>query len=120
MRPHPLALLATLADEDRLRVLSALLPQGDGGRSTEDVAAATGLSLRAARRALSRLESGAVVSRTGDGSWHAHVERLRDALGPAARPGEELVDHGVSDPAAAAVLRTFMPHGSLAQMPVAR
>ncbi|MDQ1615762.1 MAG: hypothetical protein QOJ60_1701, partial [Actinomycetota bacterium] len=26
----------------------------------------------------------------------------------------------VSDPAAAAVLRTVMPHGSLAQMPVAR
>jgi hypothetical protein len=120
MSPHPLALLATLADEDRLRVLAALLPQGGDGRSTEDVAAATGLSLRAARRALSRLESGALVSMTADGSWHAHVERLRDALGAAARPGGEPVDHGVSDPAAAAVLRTFMPHGSLEQMPVAR
>ena len=43
MSPHPLALLATLADEDRLRVLAALLPQGGDGRSTEDVAAATGL-----------------------------------------------------------------------------
>jgi DNA-binding transcriptional ArsR family regulator len=115
---HPLSLIATLADEDRLRALAALLPTG-AARSTEGVAEQTGLTVRAARRALSRLESGGLVSRDGDGAWRPHVELLREVLA-AGRPGGEPVDHGVTDPASAAVLRAFMPHGRLETIPAAR
>jgi hypothetical protein len=109
------ALLRVLADESRLRVHAAVLL---GARSTADVVQTTGLSVRAALQALTRLESVRLVTRDHDG-WVAHPEVLR-AAAKEATPSTEPVDYDVADPEEAAVLRTFLPEGVLVQIPAAQ
>lgn len=109
----PIALLGVLADEARMRIFAAVLL---GARSTGQIAAAGGArGEKDALRLLSRLESAGLVSRA-EGGWRAHPEILREAAAAAATP-RTYVDHGVSDPDEAAVLRTFLPEGRLVQMP---
>ena len=80
------ALLRVLADESRLRVHAAVLL---GAQSTADVVQTTGLSVRAALQALTRLESVRLVTRDRDG-WVAHPEVLRAAAKERRRPPSPL------------------------------
>jgi hypothetical protein len=108
-------LIRILADESRLRVHAAVLL---GARSTADVVQTTGLSVREALKALTRLESVRLVTRDQEG-WVAHPEVLQSAA-KESTPAVETVDYDVTDPGEAAVLRTFLPEGVLVQIPAAQ
>jgi hypothetical protein len=115
---HPGAILASLADEVRLRVLAAVVL----GATTEDaVSAATGLSRRQVRRALERLDRGGLVVGWGAGELSVPVERLRQSarLAGRMRLGDDVKDLGAT-PAQAAVLRGFLVDGQLVSIPAAR
>ena len=107
-------LVGLIADESRLRTFAAVVL---GARATEDVSEAAGLPVRETLRALTRLESGGLVERAKDG-WEPRLDRLRRAA--LARPTVDLVDYGDVADETAAVLRAFLPHGRLAQMPAQR
>jgi hypothetical protein len=107
-------LVGLVADESRLRTFAAVVL---GARATEDVSEAAGLPVRETLRALTRLESGGLVERAKDG-WEPRLDRLRRAA--LARPTVDLVDYGDVADETAAVLRAFLPHGRLAQMPAQR
>ena len=66
--------LAVLADDDRMKVAAAVVL---GRRTTDDIAAATGLTKRRVLEALTRLEAGALVTHH-DGSWQFDVARLKE------------------------------------------
>jgi hypothetical protein len=114
--PDPFALLGLLAEEARLRAFAAVL-LGEG--SSEAVGQRARLSTKDALRALTRLEAGGLLGRTGDGRWVAHPEVLRQAA-VAAAPHRRYVDHGAADAEEAAVLRAFLPQGRLVQIPAQR
>ncbi|MBV9292772.1 MAG: DUF2087 domain-containing protein [Frankiales bacterium] len=107
--------LALLADEQRLRVVGALLL---GAVTTDEVTTATGLPKRRVLEALSRLEAGGLVTR-GDQSWEFDVARLKE-IARDARPREAPDDVGDVDADSARVLRTFLRGGRLTQIPLAR
>ncbi len=107
-------LVGLLADEPRLRTFAAVVL---GARTTEDVSVAAGLPIRETLRALTRLDSGGLVERAKDG-WEPRLDRLRRAA--SARPTVNPVDYGDVAAETAAVLRVFLPHGRLAQMPAQR
>jgi hypothetical protein len=107
-------LVGLIADEARLRAFAAVVL---GARATEDVSEAAGLPVRETLRALTRLESGGLVERAKDG-WEPRLERLRRAA--LAQRTVDLVDYGDVADGTAAVLRAFLPHGRLAQMPAQR
>jgi ADP-ribose pyrophosphatase YjhB (NUDIX family) len=108
-------LVGLLAEPDRLRVVAALAL---GASTPADVVEATGLPPREAAAALRRLEAGGLVStvagqlRLADDQF---AEVARSETPP--RPAE---DYGVSDPAAASVLRAFVRDGKLIHIPAAR
>lgn len=110
-----MALLAALADEGRLRVFAEVVRSAG---TTPVVAASLGLREKDAIKLLSRLESVGLIEQQG-ATWMARPQVLRDAVA-AASTGPEPVDHGARDPATAAVLRAFLPHGRLERMPSAR
>lgn len=105
-------LLGLVADEDRLRVVSALV---FGAATVAEVAATAQLEVRRTGRALSRLETGGVVSSDGT-QWRLHPEVLRDAA-RAAAPDRPVEEHGAADPGEAAVLRRFIRDGRLLAIP---
>jgi hypothetical protein len=107
-------LVGLIADEPRLRTFAAVVL---GARATEDVSKAAGLRVRETLRALTRLESGGLVERAKDG-WEPRLDRLRRVA--LARPTVDPVDYGDVATEIAAVLRAFLPHGRLAQMPAQR
>ncbi|HEU5034416.1 MAG TPA: DUF2087 domain-containing protein [Mycobacteriales bacterium] len=107
--------LRLFADDERLRVIAALVL---GARSTGDVVAVTDLPQRRVLQALTRLESGGLVVRQ-DGDWRFDVPRLND-LAKHARPRPEPDDVGDVDRETAAVLRTFLRGGRLTQIPMQR
>jgi hypothetical protein len=107
-------LVGLIADESRLRTFAAVVL---GARATEEVSEAAGLPVRETLRALTRLESGGLVERAKDG-WEPRLDRVRRAA--LARPTVDLVDYGDVADETAAVLRAFLPHGRLAQMPAQR
>jgi len=107
-------LVGLMADGARLRTFAAVVL---GARATEDVSVAAGLPVRETLRALTRLESGGLVERAKDG-WEPRLDRLRRAA--SARPTLNPVDYGDVAAETAAVLRAFLPHGRLAQMPAQR
>lgn len=116
MSTDAVALLAALADEPRLRLFALVLIKSP--TTAEAAAAAGGGREKETLRMLARLEAVGLVSREGR-RWRARPEVLRSAVISAAPP-EEYVDHGARDPEAATVLRTFMPHGRIEQIPAAR
>lgn len=102
-----------LADDERLAVVGALVL---GARTTEDVAVRTSLPPRRVLEALTRLESGGLVSREDDGAWSFDVGRLKE-IAREARPRDEPDDVGDVDATTASVLRTFLRGGRLTQIP---
>lgn len=105
-------LLGLLADEDRLRVVSALAL---GATTTAEVRDRTGLDARAAGRALARLEDAGVVHADGE-AWRLDLTPLREA----ARVPAPAEDYGDADAETAKVLRAFVREGRIVRMPAHR
>ena len=108
------AVLAVLADNDRIRVVAALVL---GAATTDEVVEASGVARRKALEALTRLESAGLVSRDKSSGWSFDVERLKE-VAREARPRDEPDDVGDVDARTAAVLRTFLRGGRLTQIPM--
>jgi ADP-ribose pyrophosphatase YjhB (NUDIX family) len=108
-------LVGLLAEPGRLRVVAALAL---GAQTPAEVVTATGLDPRAVAAALRRLEAGGLVS-TVAGTLRLADGQFADAA-RAETPPPAVEDHGVSDPAAAAVLRVFVRDGRLTAIPAAR
>lgn len=106
------SLVGLLAEPERLRVVAALAL---GAEKFDKVLRLSGLDARSAAQALRRLESGGLVS-TVDSTIILHAELFGQAARVAA---PEPDDHGVGDPAEAAVLRAFLRDGRLVQIPSA-
>ncbi|HVE63306.1 MAG TPA: DUF2087 domain-containing protein [Mycobacteriales bacterium] len=106
--------LGMLAEDDRLRVVSALVL---GAGTAEAVGTVTGLGSRAVLKALSRLETGRLVVRA-EGKWSVQTDRLRELV-RSATPMVSSGGEGVDDPSAAAVLRAFIRDGRLTSIPAA-
>jgi hypothetical protein len=96
-------LLGLLADDDRLRTAA-------------EVAAAAGLDLRRAAKALTRLAGAGLVVQTGD-SYVLRPERFREALESLSRPDEPDTPHSGRGPDADRILRIFVRDGKLVQIP---
>jgi hypothetical protein len=109
-------LLGLLADDDRRRTVAALV-LGSGPASVSEVAAAAGLDLRRAAKALTRLAGAGLVDQDGD-SYVLRPERFREALDSLDR-SEETADtpHSGRGPDADRVLRIFLRDGKLVQIP---
>jgi hypothetical protein len=114
-REAALDAFALLAAADRLRVAAALIL---GAGTTEDVAAAAGLSSRDALAALTKLEAGELVGREA-GRWVFDVRRLA-SLARDARPKPLPDDVGDAAPDAARVLQRFLRDGRVLSIPVQR
>jgi len=115
MSSEAATLLGLLADDDRLRVVAALV-LADGSAATAEVAAASGLDLRRAAKALSRLAGAGVVDQDGD-SYRLRAESFREALDSLGRPERpEAPDSGLGADADK-VLRVFVRDGKLTQIP---
>jgi hypothetical protein len=121
-------LLGLLADDDRLRTVAALV-LGSGPAPVSEVAAAAGLDLRRAAKALTRLAGAGLVDQDGD-SYVLRPERFREALDSLARPDEPAdTPHSGRGPdagelhlpppgtQAARILRIFVRDGKLVQIP---
>ena len=107
------AVLAVLADNDRIRVVAALVM---GAVSTDEVVTASGVAKRKALEALTRLEAAGLVQREKTG-WRFDVERLK-AIARDSRPREQADDVGDVDARTGTVLRTFLRGGRLTQIPM--
>src|SRR3954447_15531924 len=91
--------LAVLADEERIRVVAALVL---GRKTTDEVSEATGLAKRRALEALTKLEAAGLVTRV-DARGRCEVGRLRE-IAKDARRREEPDDVGDVDRETASVL----------------
>jgi hypothetical protein len=113
--PAPSAdeLLGLLAEEDRLRVVAAIVL---GAGTSAGIAAATGLPPRAVARALARLTAGGLVEQhTDTRGYRVRGEALRDAAAQR-KPEPELV----GAEGEATVLGRFIRGGKLVSIPTAR
>jgi ADP-ribose pyrophosphatase YjhB (NUDIX family) len=108
-------LVGLLAEPDRLKVVAALAL---GATTPTEVVRATGLDPRAIAAAVRRLETAGLVT-SGRGSLRLADQQFAEAA-RAETPPRPVEDHGVSDPATAAVLRAFIRDGRLVQIPSAR
>jgi hypothetical protein len=104
---------ALLADEQRLRVVAALVLGAD---TTDDIVARSGVAKRRVLEALSRLEAGGLVERGKDGGWSFDVSRLKE-IAREARPATPPDDVGDVDARTGTILRTFLRGGRLTQIP---
>lgn len=102
MSAQAATLLGLLSDDDRLRAVAALAL---GARTPSEVAAAAGLDVRRAGRALARLSSGGLVEQE-KGGYRLLTERFREALESLDRPAPEHTDSGLG-PDADRVLGAF-------------
>ncbi len=120
-------LLGLLADDDRLRTVAALV-LGSGPASVSEVAAAAGLDLRRAAKALTRLAGAGLVDQDGD-SFVLRTERFREALDSLGRPQQSDSPDSRLDPDARGlhlpppgtqadrILKIFVRDGKLVQIP---
>jgi hypothetical protein len=106
-------LIGLLAAPERLRVVAALIL---GARTTEQIAAATGLGARAIATSLNRLAQGDLVILEDDGYRFAH-ERLWEAAKVAGRSRSEIERQGSPEDE---VLSRFVKDGRLVSVPAAR
>jgi hypothetical protein len=109
-------LLGLLADDDRLRTVAALV-LGSGPASVSEVANTTGLDVRRAAKALTRLAGAGLVDQTGD-SFVLRPERFREALESLGRSEEAAGSpHSGRGPESDRILRIFVRDGRLVQIP---
>jgi hypothetical protein len=108
----PKEILGLLAEEDRLKVASALAL---GATTGAEIAGASGLSARQTARALARLVAGGLVE--GDpGRYRLRTEALREAAMADAKPEPEQLGAGDG----ASVLGPFLRGNRLTSIPVSR
>lgn len=112
---NPVRVFGLLAAEQRLRVFAAVLL---GARSSSQASQQAGTSVRETLRALSQLQRGGLVSRSGT-DWIAHPEVLRAAVAVTAAE-EKSKDHSAADSPGAALLGAFIQGGRLVRMPANR
>ena len=115
MNSEASTLLGLLADDDRLRTVAALV-LGSGPASVSEVASATGLDVRRAAKALTRLAGADLVDQTGD-RYVLRVERFREALDSLGRPQQSDSPDSGRGPDADRILRIFVRDGRLVQIP---
>jgi hypothetical protein len=104
-----------LADEDRLRVFSAVAL---GARSVPDIADHAGMDPRTVVKALQRLESGGVVSSEGP-EWVLRRDVIAAEARRTSKTFEPYDEEGLP-PRQASVLRAFLRDGRLASIPSVR
>ncbi len=108
-------LCGLLAEPERLRVYSAVVLGADVPSS---VAERTGLPARTVVAAIRRLQQSGLL-RVADGRLVAEIDAFKDSVRESAPPPAE-AEPLDPDRQKAAVLRTFMLDGRLAQIPAAR
>lgn len=114
--PDAAAIVGQLADDDRRRVLAALILDA---RSLDAVVERTGLSAAAAGKALGRLVDAGLVVQGSEGGLHLLTEIFRDAARSAlARPVSN--EHDDASPEVAKVMRAYVNEGRLQQIPTSR
>lgn len=109
-------MVGLLAEGDRLRCAAALVL---GASTVHEVAAAAGLDVRRAGRALSRLVDGGLVESDRLG-YRLLEEELRSSARAAAASAPTGDEHGEAPPALARVLRAFVRQGRLTSIPAVR
>ena len=117
--PSPEAIVGLLAEDDRLRVVAALVL---GAGTLDDVTEVTGLAVRRAASALERLAGAGLVEQGEKGGLRLATERFKESARQAAeaRAAERPPERFDAPPAAAAVLRNFVRDGRLVSIPTAR
>jgi len=112
--PDAAAIAGLLADDDRRRVVAALVL---GAATVEEARSATGLGVRRVVEALARLEQAELVLRDKDGTYVLLGEAFRRAAVAAApqRPSPDPTGDAPEDEAR--VLRTFFRGGRLVSIP---
>jgi hypothetical protein len=113
--PDAATIAGLLADDERRRVVAALVL---GAATIEEVRAATGLTVREAASALSRLVEAELVVRGTDGTHVLLAEAFRRAAIAAAPERPEPDPTGDVPEDAARVLRTFLRGGRLVAIPM--
>src|SRR5213079_2959793 len=112
------ALIGLLAEEDRLRVVAALVL---GAATFDEVVERSGLDVRRATSALERLAAGGLVEGEGGKGLRLVAERFKAAAQAEAKrraanePGIEAFEGASAEDAA--VLRNFVTDGRLRQIP---
>jgi hypothetical protein len=109
----PQDLLGLLAEEDRLRVVAAIVL---GAGTPAEIAGATGLAPRASAKALARLVAGGLVAGDASSGYRVRGEALREAAAQA-RPDPQLAAEGGE---VGAVLGRFIRGDKLLSIPTAR
>lgn len=114
----PEALVGLLAEEGRLKVVSAIVL---GATSDQQIADATGLEPKTVRKALDRLIRGGIVEATPDRRLTVSVSTFQDAARTAAsnRPQTRPEELGATADQAS-VLRNYLVDGKLSHIPAAR
>ena len=110
-------LVGLLADDDRLRVVAALVL---GARDLPGIRAVTGLDARAAGRAVTRLVDSELVVTDQSGEYQLVAAAFALAARAAAPEPSELDEHADAPPDEARVLRAFVRDGRLLSIPTAR
>ncbi len=114
----PEALVGLLAEESRLKVVSAVVL---GATSDQAVAGATGLDLKTVRKALERLLRGGLLETMAEGHLRVATERFKEAAQRAAsaRPQPRPEELGATADQAN-VLRHYLVDGKLSHIPANR
>ena len=114
----PEALVGLLAEDSRLKVLSAVAL---GATGESEIVAATALEPKTVRKALDRLIRGGIVEATPDARLRVVTERFKEAAqrAAAARPQPRPEDLGATA-GQAGVLRNYLVDGRLTHIPAAR
>ena len=114
----PEALVGLLAEESRLKVVSAIVL---GSTTDPEIAAASGLDPKTVRQALERLIRGGLVETTTTGLLRVAGERFKEAAqaAAAARPQPRPEELGATADQAS-VLRNYLVDGKLGHIPAQR
>ena len=114
----PEALVGLLAEESRLKVVSAIVL---GATDDQGVASTTGLDARTVRKALDRLIRGGMVETSPTGQLRVVTGRFKDAAQRAAAERPQLRPEELGATAdQAGVLRNYLVDGKLSHIPAAR
>ena len=113
MTAEAATLLGLLSDDDRLRTVAALVL---GARTASEVAAAGGIDVPRAGKALARLTNAGLVDQEPDG-YRLVTDRFKEALDSLERPASAQGPDSGLGPDADRVLRVFLRDGKLVQIP---
>jgi hypothetical protein len=114
----PEALVGLLAEESRLKVVSAIVL---GAGTDQEIATSAALDPKTVRKALDRLIRGGIVETTTQGRLRVATEKFKDAAqsAAAARPQARPEELGATADQAS-VLRNYLVAGKLSHIPATR